>query len=414
VSDSPIDLPPAAGADAPAPGAASRAPARPSLWPWLLLLLALTAGALWFWNAQTHLAQAERSRNEWQQVAEELRGRQLEVDRELEALRDRQRLIDTRLTDNASVQRVLREELLGVGERAALLEDALTRLAQTRQEGAQAMLLDEAEFLLLTGEERLMLFADPAAAIRALTLADAALAGLQEPIYAPLRQTLAQEIERLQALPSDPLPLARARVAALLADLPRLPPPPSELASSSADPSPVLALLGKLVTVRRLDESGAPLDPLLRGARLAGLGLRLQLGLTALERGDWAAWEQARSQASEEFPILFDTADPKAAAHRDALAAVPAAAPTPSIGNTLRELRGLRTTRRLSELAPVPQAAAPRSDSGMPPSPETAASTKPAAAPAPLEPSAAEVEVTVEVEREPEAEPESEPEADSE
>ncbi len=345
------------------------------MWPWLILLLAVASAGLWFWDAQKRLAIAERSNDEWRQIADELRGRQLEVDRELEGLRDRQRSIDNKLSDSASGQRVLREEVLGIGERAALLEDAIARLAQTRQEGAQAMLLDEAEFLLLTGQERFLLFRDASAAVHAFSLADAALGGLQDPLFAPLRLTLAQEIAALNALPADPLPLARSRINALLAELDMLPPPPKDAAIGADNSSRLLALLGQLITVRRLDEAGAPVDPLLRGAQLTALRLRLQLALAALERGDVAAWNASLKSVEADLKTLFEATDSRVVAHLQALTGLqsPASSPPASVGATLRELRGLRATRRLGSVqTPFAPAAAAIVDSTGIPAPSAA------------------------------------------
>ncbi len=337
----------------PAAAGSSRSP---SLWPWVLLLTLIAAAGWWLWQAQQRLQLAERSGAAWQDAMAEVSARQAELDRALQALQDRQRTIDSRLQDTASNQRVLRDEMLGIGERAALLEDALARLAQTRQEGAQAMLLDEAEFLLLTGAERLQLFRDHAAAARALTLADAALAGLQEPIYAPLRQTLAQELDALRAMPADPAPVARSRIHALLADLPRLPPPPDSGSDTARSDSRLLNLLGQLVTVRRLDDGGAPLDPTIRAARMAAFALRLQLLLAAIERDQWSDGDRQLAAARSELEQLFDRRDPRVAAHAAALSNLtpPASVALPELGATLRELRALRATRRLGELAPVP------------------------------------------------------------
>ena len=78
-----------------------------------------------------------------------------------------------------------------MGERAALLEDAVARLADNRLRGEVMLRLNEAEFLLLLGEERLRLFGDVPAAIQAYNLSEAALASLDDPVLATLRQTLA-------------------------------------------------------------------------------------------------------------------------------------------------------------------------------------------------------------------------------
>lgn len=393
MTDSPIDAPPT-----PDPAASSSVPVvqharRRSSWPWLVLLLAIAAGALWFWDAQKRLAVAERSSSEWQQIADELRGRQLEVDRELEVLRDRQRTIDSRLTDTASGQRVLRNEMLGIGERAALLEEALTRLAESRQEGAQALLLDEAEFLLLMGEQRMALAGEGvingyASTLRTFQLADSALAGLQDPLYAPLRQSLAQEIAAMQSAPAGFGPVARVRIEALLADLPTLPAPSAREESTDGGQSRLAVLLGQLVTVRRLDEAGAPIDPLLRSANIAALTLQLRLALVALDRGDLQEWEAARQRALTAFTSLFDQTHSGVATHAASLRSLTPETSTsaPAIGNTLRELRNLRATRRLGERA---RNAPPALDTEIPASVTGVEDSLPTKGPTAVEPEAA-------------------------
>ena len=110
-----------------------------------------------------------------------------------------------------------------MGERAALLEDAVARLADNRLRGEVMLRLNEAEFLLLLGEERLRLFGDVPAAIQAYNLSEAALASLDDPVLATLRQTLAQEILALRSVPADPRPAIRAELSTLSASLDQLP-----------------------------------------------------------------------------------------------------------------------------------------------------------------------------------------------
>ena len=105
---------------------------------------------------------------------------------------------------------VIAPTLAGMGERASLLEDAVARLADNRLRGEVSLRLNEAEFLLLLGEERLRLFDDSNAAIQAYSLADAALAGLDDPVLATVRQTLAQELATLRAVPPDSRAARRA------------------------------------------------------------------------------------------------------------------------------------------------------------------------------------------------------------
>ena len=328
-------------------------PRRRRLWPWLVLLILMGAAAVGFWLIQQRADQADRTRMEWQQVADELRGRQKDVDAALDAIRARQQTTLDRLNEAAASQRVLREELLGMGERASLLEDALSRLAQSRQEGAQAMLLDEAEFLLLTGEERATLFNDPESAIRAFALADSALASLDEPIYATVRPTIAAEIASLRQLPPDRRAPLRAALTRIEAELRRLP-SSGESGAVGTGKSRLAEILGQLVTVRRLDEAGAPLTPLARAARMDTIGLQLRLALSAYESGDHAGYVNGINAAVAMSTSLFEQDNQPAQAalgQLRELATAPPPVDLPVLGAALSELRGLRALRRVGTMA---------------------------------------------------------------
>ena len=62
---------------------------------------------------------------------------------------------------------VLRDELLGIGQLAALLEDGVSKLADPDRHGAQSLRLDEIELLLGIGQQRLRLADDVDGAQRA-------------------------------------------------------------------------------------------------------------------------------------------------------------------------------------------------------------------------------------------------------
>lgn len=346
----------------PAPGAPTAPPAAPSRRRgWfllvLLLLLAALASALWFWQQWRmqgeRLAQREGDAAAWQQRLSALESTLDGVQRSLKTL-------ETRATDNSATNKVLREELLGMGERAALLEDAVARLADNRLRGEVVMRLNEAEFLLLLGEERLRLFGDAPAAIQAYGLADAALAGLDDAPLATLRQTLAQELAALRAIPLDARARVRAGLEALARDLDSLPSTRrDEVAVADANDSRLMQLLSRLVTVRRVDPQQAVFGPVQREAALAALRLRLELAQAALARPDPAAFTQALDAAALLMPRLFDASRPEVARRIAELAAWRDTALLPELpvlGATLQELRGLRATRSLA--APVSPAPA--------------------------------------------------------
>lgn len=362
-----IDDPTSTELSAPPPAAAAPAPRARRGRGWLLLLLLLLLGAAgfasWQWlQLQRSAAQADASRA----ASEAMQRRVAALEAALQAQQRAQKALETRAADNAATNKVLREELLGMGERAALLEDAVARLADNRLRGEVMLRLNEAEFLLLLGEERLRLFGDVPAAIQAYRLTDAALASLDDPVLVTLRQTLAQELLALSAVPADPRPAIRAELARLDERLEQLPASRAgTLETSAPSDSRLLQLLGQLVTVRRIDARDAVLGPVQRETTLAALRLQLQLAQAALARPDPAAYTHALSQASVLATRLFDAADGDVVSLQSALQRLRAATLVPELpvlGATLAELRGLRATRSVGALERAP-----------PPPPEDAA-----------------------------------------
>jgi uroporphyrin-3 C-methyltransferase len=122
----------------------------------------------------------------------------------INALRREQHALAQRMSDATAGNQLLRDEVLGVGERAALLEQSVARISNPRAQGEQALRLDEAELLLTIGEQQFVLSSDVGNALHAYALADATLAGSSDPSALNLRQSLAQEVAAMRALPPDP------------------------------------------------------------------------------------------------------------------------------------------------------------------------------------------------------------------
>src|SRR5688500_6804348 len=154
VSDDPtsteLSAPPPPVVAAPAPRT-RRGPG----WPLLLLLLVGVAGfAAW---QGFRLQRTEVQTEAWRAAGDALQRRGDALEAASQAQQRAYKALETRAADNAATNKVLREELLGMGERAGLLEDAVARLADNRLRGEVMLRLNEAEFLLLLGEERLRL-----------------------------------------------------------------------------------------------------------------------------------------------------------------------------------------------------------------------------------------------------------------
>jgi uroporphyrin-3 C-methyltransferase len=366
VSELPPTDPVATPPDATPPPTASAPRARPRggrAWIGWLLLILVVIGAAWGWQQWQLTREEQREAVNREQSLQTLQRRIEDLETALEGTRRNQRALETRASDNAATNKVLREELLGMGERAALLEDAVARLAENRLRGEMILRLNEAEFLLMLGEERLRLFGDAPATIQAYLLADAALAGLDDPVLATLRQTLAQELIALRAIPLDVRPTLRAELSRLADDVAALPATRvGAVAATDANDSRLTRLLGQLVTIRRLDARDALLGPAQREAALAALRLQLEQAQAALARPDSAAFTHALAQAGTSMTRLFDAGDAEVVRRKatlERLAATQLLPELPVLGATLRELRGLRATRSVAELPAALEPVAP-------------------------------------------------------
>lgn len=263
--------------------------------------------------------------------------------------------LERRVAAAEGVNRSMREDLLGAGERTRALEDAMARLARRELGGSTELRLNEAEFLLSMGVERLALFGDVVGTLRALDLADGELEALDDPIYAGVRQSLAIEREALRAVPQADLAALFAEldaVQALVSDLSLA--PESRLDPGrveAADPAAGLVDrmrrgLAHFIRVERRD-AGAPSwrDP---EHRRGAVEVELLRAKSALALGDRAEVAIAAARARD----ALGPAPEGDAKHAAALARLDALAESralslPPVGGALEQLRNLRMTRSL-------------------------------------------------------------------
>lgn len=310
---------------------------RTSSLAWLLLVLLLPLAAVLAWRA-------------WQSERDERRAADAEDRVSIEALQQRvavlrqgQQAQGKRLQQADATNRLLRDELLAMGQRAALLEDSVQRLANPAEDAARALRLDEIELLLAQGGQRLLLAGDLDGARRAYGLAARLLDGLQAPADIDLRQVLADERAMLDALGQDPRILALARLDAFEAglDAPAGGAPP---ATGTATPEAHLPwwqrLASRIVDVRRSDAL-LVVDAGERAAGLAALRLELSLARTAAERRDTTGYAAALARVRALVPRLWPASAARDARLRelDAIAALPLAPQLPTLGTTLDQLR---------------------------------------------------------------------------
>ena len=321
----------------------------------LLGLLGWRGGVMWRASESREQARAAET------------GQRIEaLEQRVAGLRRDQRAQTQRILDAAATNRVLRDEVLGLSQRGALLEDSVSRLADPTRHGAQALRLDEVELLLSQARQRLEIADDLDGARRAYALADGVLRGIDDPRLLNLRQALGQERLALDALGAGPraaAALALDRFSNALGSLPTRPP----AAGSTGQPL-WQRLISPLVQVRRTrDETVVAPDQ--RSAGEAALQIELGLARAALERHDTAAFRSALGRVEAWLLKLWPDSNAlrQRRAELRALRGASLRPALPVLGSTLQQLRQLRSSARAIEL-PLP---ATSNAAGGPPTPET-------------------------------------------
>ena len=312
------------------------APVRRRGWIALVVVIALAALGWRGWHAW-QLRQARQ-----QQLADANAQQWQALDARVDALRRDQRAQAQRLLQADATNRVLRDEVLGIGQRAALLEDSVRRLADPQRHGVQGLRLDEVELLLGQGEARLRLAGDLEGARRAYALAAGVLAGVDDPAYLNLRQTLVQERAALDALGADPRAVAEGRLQAFAATL-QLPARETD-ASRTALPWWRRAFAG-IVQVQPSSGARAS-EGADRSAAWAALQVELTLARAAAERRDERAYRVALSRSDALLRRLWAPSQLRdRLARLHALQALPLALRLPVLGSTRQQLQAMRAAR---------------------------------------------------------------------
>ena len=300
-----------------------------------LLLLGLLGWRGWaMWQARQSQARANAIETEQRIGALEQR---------IEALRRDQRAQTQRILDAAATNRVLRDEVLGLSQRGALLEDSVSKLADPTRHGAQALRLDEVELLLSQAQQRLAIADDLDGARRAYALADGVLQGIDDPRLLNLRQVLAQERAALDTLGNGPHAAIARQLDAFAAALDKL--PDRSPAADSRSQALWQRLLSPLVDVRPT-EGDTVIAPTERVAGEAALQIELALARAALERDDTAGFHASVARMDAWLTRLWPES-PALQQRRNELKALRAAPLQPSLpvlGSTLQQLRQLRNS----------------------------------------------------------------------
>jgi uroporphyrin-3 C-methyltransferase len=339
---------------------------------WLLLVLILAAAGYGYWRLQGIEQGHEATVQTEASAAQKLRD-EVDVLRHIaDASKSEAQTLRSRLDDTAKVNESLRAQVLSLSERARLSEDAIANLAEKRLSGHDALLLNEAELLLVLAQERYALFADPAPALAAYRLADAALAQANDAAFASVRQSVGTEMTALSALESNHPASIQQSLAQARESLAQLPTAQRGDAAEDTDKTSRFSrIFGQFIRIRRDDDAGGRFgrnDPLLARALLDA---SLRDAQAALLIRDASRWQQALATARTQLAHDFDAASPevtKLQATLDTLAKTAIAPAAPNVlGAALNELRNLRTTHVQAAPAAEPaKPAAPSPTEGQP------------------------------------------------
>ncbi|MBA3928721.1 MAG: hypothetical protein C0521_03925 [Xanthomonas sp.] len=284
-----------------------------------------------------------QARSAQQQTAQSVAAQRLEaLESRTDALRRDQRAQAQRLLDAAATNRVLRDEVLGLGQRGALLEESVAKLSDPTRHGAQALRLDEVELLLSQAAQRLDIAHDVAGARRAYALAAGALDGIDDHRLLNLKQTLAQERIAVDALGAGPHADALGRLGAIAAALPGL--PRERIATMDTPSRPAWQRwLAPLVDVRATRDTTL-VAPDARTAADAALQIDIGLARAAVERDDDAGYRASLARIDAWLPQLWPDSPERRRVHAQlrTLQATSAPARPNELGSTLQQLRALR------------------------------------------------------------------------
>src|SRR6185437_16182092 len=278
-----------------------------------IVALAVAAGSVWRLQRFTHAEEAARKQDT--ATIANLQNQLAVGNQQAQAGNHRIGNLESSLDD-------LRTGTQGLGRRIANLETAITNLSGQQQSGHDTMLLNDAEMLLRTGQQRYELFHDSDGALKAYSQAIEVLAQVQNPAYAPVRASATTERDALAAAapPSrqaalDTLSRLRSKSAALV-----LANGAPASASSTAKPgfwSRVGHTFSGIVRVSRDNDSAAPLaDPRLAPQALALDLAQAQEALLAFDETDY------RDALQRADALLAAQYDPKDADVKDARAQI--------------------------------------------------------------------------------------------
>jgi uroporphyrin-3 C-methyltransferase len=312
--------PPAAAAETPADEARGRRDGVGRLLAILAFLVALAAvagSAFVFWQYRQFSVALAATDTLAQEALTRVRG-------DLRAVRDE---LEQMAADQRAAQRALadqRAEVAGLAPRFVELEERMAAAQGVSGDARRRWLRAEAEYLLSAANAELTLGGRFEAAAAALDMADDKLRELGNPGFTPVREAVADELQRLRAvsLPDvEGLSLTVGSLARRIDTMPLASPSPDVYEQARADPddlepglqrawASLKSALKGMISIERRD---APVARTLSAEeqRLIRRTLELELSAArlALLREQSEPYRQGLTSAKDALQRYFDTAD---------------------------------------------------------------------------------------------------------
>ena len=275
--------------------------------------------------------------------AQALDRRLLVTEQQLTRLEQERAALQQRLAESANRTNLLRDEVLGVSERAALIEDSVQQLSRSDRSAMDSLRLNEAELLLIIARERWQLSGDLAGTLQATELASTAINGLKDPQWLTLRQTVTRELAAYRAIEADPRAIARGELDALEALLPQLPAANGNGNETEPEPYGFERLLKALIRIQPTGQQTL-IAPAERQAAQTALALEIANARTALQLRQSAEFKSSARRIDQWLLRLY--ADGKVLQERrqrlQQAADAPLSIALPEAGSTLSELQRLK------------------------------------------------------------------------
>ena len=342
-------------------------------WDWWSLRVAGEAGseqAQLVDSVSRRQAGLENTLNGLQTRIDELAGR--DPGSELAALRTTQENLQSRLSalgvadaDRQAQIDAINASVLALLARIEAVEAGIAALAVSNDGAGKSLDIAEIDYLLRLADERLLLFADLNGAESALSLADQQLAAIGDPLYAPVRRSIAGALDSLRAVPRLDTVAVGQRLASLQSSIQRWPfPGEAPVAEPLPEPADtgmwarIKSALAPLVKVRRRVDESELLSLEDKDFIRQGLWLQFETARLALIRNDQAGWNQALGRAEETLSTRFDDIEPavqQAVTTVRELSAIDLVPELPEIRAPLSQLRLLRQSGRGASTTPPAQ-----------------------------------------------------------